>query len=118
MGAFSSGRPSGPPLPQGTSLSCTHMSSAYFFGDGDGEGDFTIGFLLVADGGDAGTLNESQVLGQCAEEAPHVWGFWRAGSPGGLGQKLLYVPLGPGHGEAPFYNDGNDRQLLLLLGQL
>ena len=94
------------------------MPSAYLFGDGDGEGDFPVGLLLVADSGDAGALDEGQALGQAAEKAPDVWRPGGTGGAGSLGQELLYVPLGPGYGEAPLHDDGNGRQLLLLLRQL
>ena len=42
------------------------MPSAYLFGDGDGEGDFPVGLLLVADSGDAGALDEGQALGHAS----------------------------------------------------
>lgn len=61
----------------------------------------------MADGGNAGALDEGQALGQAAEEAPYVWRFWGTGGAGSLSQELLYVPLSPGYGQATLYDDGN-----------
>lgn len=91
---------------------------ADLFGDGDGERDLPVGLLLVTDGGNAGALDEGQTLGQATEEAPHVRCFGGTGGMGSLSQEFLYVPLSPGYGQATLYNDGNGRQLLLLLRQL